>query len=110
MLACTATPPATVAQSREQREPCLRTFGGHRARLRRERASTALFGCERLGDGSPQNCSRRNPALSFRRPDVPPFDSALGESKWFASKIRQGYRLHPRHWRALAKLVGMDGE
>jgi hypothetical protein len=36
--------------------------------------------------------------------------SALGVSKWYASKIRQGYRLHPRHWRELAKLVGMDGE
>jgi len=31
--------------------------------------------------------------------------SALGISKWYASKIRQGYRPHPRHWRALAQLV-----
>jgi len=31
--------------------------------------------------------------------------SALGVSKWYASKIRQGYRPHPRHWQALAKLV-----
>ena len=33
--------------------------------------------------------------------------SSLGVSKWYASKIRQGYRPHPRHWRALAGLVGV---
>jgi len=33
--------------------------------------------------------------------------SALGVSKWYASKIRQGYRPHPRHWQVLAGLVGM---
>lgn len=31
--------------------------------------------------------------------------SALGVSKWYASKIRQGYRPHPRHWQTLAELV-----
>jgi len=31
--------------------------------------------------------------------------SALGVSKWYASKIRQGYRPHSRHWQALAELV-----
>ena len=31
--------------------------------------------------------------------------SALGVSKSYASKIRQGYRPHPRHWLALAELV-----
>ena len=35
--------------------------------------------------------------------------SALGVSKWYASKIRQGYRPHPRHWQALAELVGVRG-
>lgn len=35
--------------------------------------------------------------------------SALGVSKWYASKIRQGYRPHPRHWLALAELVGAYG-
>jgi len=34
--------------------------------------------------------------------------SALGVSKWYASKIRQGYRPHPRHWQALANLVGIS--
>jgi hypothetical protein len=34
--------------------------------------------------------------------------SALGVSKWYASKIRQGYRPHPRHWETLAKLVGVS--
>jgi CRISPR-associated endonuclease Cas1 len=32
--------------------------------------------------------------------------SAIGVSKWYASKIRQGYRPHPRHWKALA-VVGV---
>ena len=34
--------------------------------------------------------------------------SALGVSKWYASKIRQGYQPHPRHWQALAKLAGIS--
>jgi hypothetical protein len=34
---------------------------------------------------------------------------ALGVSKWYASKIRQGYRPHPRRWRPLAELVGISG-
>jgi hypothetical protein len=33
--------------------------------------------------------------------------SSIGVSKWYASKIRQGYRPHPRHWLALAKLAGV---
>jgi CRISPR-associated endonuclease Cas1 len=32
--------------------------------------------------------------------------SQIGVSRWYASKIRQGYRPHPRHWRALASMVG----
>lgn len=32
--------------------------------------------------------------------------ASIGVSKWYASKIRQGYRPHPRHWQALAQLVG----
>lgn len=31
--------------------------------------------------------------------------SSLGVSKWYASKIRQGYQPHPRHWVRLADLV-----
>jgi CRISPR-associated protein Cas1 len=31
---------------------------------------------------------------------------AIGVSNWYASKIRQGYRPHPRHWMALARVVG----
>jgi CRISPR-associated endonuclease Cas1 len=34
--------------------------------------------------------------------------SSIGVSKWYASKIRQGYRPHPRHWQTLAKLVGIS--
>ena len=33
--------------------------------------------------------------------------SSIGVSKWYASKIRQGYRPHPRHWQTLAELVGV---
>lgn len=34
--------------------------------------------------------------------------SVLGVSKWYASKIRQGYEPHPRHWLQLAQLVGIS--
>ncbi len=30
----------------------------------------------------------------------------IGVSRWYAGRIRKGYRPHPRHWQALAKLVG----
>jgi CRISPR-associated endonuclease Cas1 len=36
--------------------------------------------------------------------------SSIGVSRWYASKIRQGYRPHPRHWEALAEVVGVSGE
>jgi CRISPR-associated endonuclease Cas1 len=31
--------------------------------------------------------------------------SRIGVSRWYASRIRQGYRPHPRHWRVLAELT-----
>jgi len=31
--------------------------------------------------------------------------SRIGVSRWYAGKIRRGYRPHPRHWEALAQLV-----
>jgi len=31
--------------------------------------------------------------------------SSIGVSRWYASRIRQGYRPHPRHWEGLAELV-----
>ena len=31
----------------------------------------------------------------------------IGVSRGYAGRIRQGYRPHPRHWQALAKLVGV---
>jgi CRISPR-associated endonuclease Cas1 len=34
--------------------------------------------------------------------------SRIGVSRWYAGKIRQGYRPHPRHWLPLAKLVGVS--
>jgi CRISPR-associated endonuclease Cas1 len=32
--------------------------------------------------------------------------SHIGVSRWYAGRIRQGYRPHPRHWISLAQLVG----
>ncbi|SPF35955.1 hypothetical protein SBA1_1480029 [Candidatus Sulfotelmatobacter kueseliae] len=31
----------------------------------------------------------------------------ISVSRWYAGRIREGYRPHPRHWRALAQLVGL---
>ncbi len=33
--------------------------------------------------------------------------SRIGVSRWYAGRIREGYRPHPRHWQALAELVGI---
>jgi hypothetical protein len=35
--------------------------------------------------------------------------SRIGVSRWYASRIRQGYRPHPRLWEALAGLVDVTG-
>jgi CRISPR-associated endonuclease Cas1 len=32
----------------------------------------------------------------------------IGVSRWYAVRIRQGYRPHPRHWQALATLVAVS--
>ena len=32
----------------------------------------------------------------------------LGVSRWYAGRIREGYRPHPRHWEALARLTGVS--
>jgi hypothetical protein len=32
----------------------------------------------------------------------------IGVSRWYAGRIRQGYVPHPRHWEALAHLVGIS--
>ena len=34
--------------------------------------------------------------------------SRIGVSRWYAGRIRRGYRPHPRHWQALAQLVGVS--
>jgi hypothetical protein len=31
--------------------------------------------------------------------------SRIGVSRWYAGRIREGYRPHPRHWQGLAELV-----
>jgi CRISPR-associated endonuclease Cas1 len=33
--------------------------------------------------------------------------SEIGVSRWYAGRIREGYRPHPRHWEALAKLASV---
>jgi hypothetical protein len=32
----------------------------------------------------------------------------IGVSRWYAGRIREGYRPHPRHWQALAELAGVS--
>lgn len=34
----------------------------------------------------------------------------ISVSRWYAGRIREGYRPHPRHWQALAGLVGVSAE
>jgi hypothetical protein len=34
----------------------------------------------------------------------------ISVSRWYAGRIREGYRPHPRHWRALAELAGVPVE
>jgi hypothetical protein len=34
----------------------------------------------------------------------------IGVSRWYAGRIREGYRPHPRHWEALAQLAGVSAE
>ena len=36
--------------------------------------------------------------------------SAMGVSRWYAGKIRQGYRPHPRFWDLLAELVAVSAD
>jgi hypothetical protein len=36
--------------------------------------------------------------------------SGIDVSRWYAGRIRQGYCPHPRHWQALAKLVGVSAD
>jgi len=39
---------------------------------------------------------------------TPLIRSRIGVSRWYANKIRQGYRPHPRHWQILAELAGLS--
>ena len=34
----------------------------------------------------------------------------IGVSRWYAGRIREGYRPHPRHWQALAQLAGVSDD
>ena len=33
---------------------------------------------------------------------------SISVSRWYAGRVREGYRPHPRHWLALTRLVGRD--
>lgn len=71
-------------------------------------------------------CSAWNPSSQppwltedfFRKNIQPRLSSAssvsirngLGVSHWYASQIRQGYTPHPRHWQALALVVGISAD
>ncbi len=46
------------------------------------------------------------PALA--RASVTAIAKQIGVSRWYAGRIREGYRPHPRHWQALAKLAGIS--
>jgi len=49
---------------------------------------------------------RIQPALAQASPSA--IAKLIGVSRWYAGRIREGYRPHPRHWLALAKLVGVS--
>jgi hypothetical protein len=34
----------------------------------------------------------------------------IGVSRWYAGRIREGYRPHPRHWEALVELVKISND
>jgi CRISPR-associated endonuclease Cas1 len=34
--------------------------------------------------------------------------SRIGVSRWYAGRVRKGYRPHPRHWQSLAELVSVS--
>ena len=36
--------------------------------------------------------------------------SRIGVSRWYAGRIRHGYRPHSRHWQVLAQLVGISSD
>lgn len=48
------------------------------------------------------------PALA--RASVTAIAKRIGVSRWYAGRIREGYRPHPRHWQALAAIVGLPAD
>jgi hypothetical protein len=34
----------------------------------------------------------------------------ISVSRWYAGRVREGYRPHARHWKALSILVGIDSD
>jgi CRISPR-associated endonuclease Cas1 len=49
---------------------------------------------------------RIQPALA--RASATAIAKRIGVSRWYAGRIREGYRPHPRHWQALAELASVS--
>ena len=58
--------------------------------------------------GSPVKCSCKKSSRYLQTVPHLQFDHKY-VSRWYAGRIRQGYRPHPRPWQALAQLVGVFG-
>ena len=58
---------------------------------------------------SHRSCTAANRQPLLARMSSLAIASRIGVSRWYAGKIRQGYRPHPRHWQALAALVDVGG-
>src|SRR5437867_12932272 len=71
----------------------------------RRRALSGMHPCNQLGLRANYLPTRIQPLLAVLSTSV--IRSSIGVSRWYAGRIREGYRPHPRHWQALARLVGI---
>jgi CRISPR-associated endonuclease Cas1 len=53
-------------------------------------------------------CERVQPVLATVSASV--IARHISVSRWYAGRIREGYRPHPRHWEALTKIAGVSGD
>ncbi len=72
----------------------------------RTRAPRGMHPASQLG--SPVKCSCKKSSRYLQTVPHLQFDHKY-VSRWYAGRIRQGYRPHPRPWQALAQLVGVFG-
>jgi hypothetical protein len=73
--------------------------GGSRGVLGLRRIDAPILAYER-------NVLQQIPPLLAKIP-TSAIRSRIGVSRWYAGRIREGYRPHPRHWLALAELAGV---